>query len=285
MSFIGMASIADSYSVDGSYHYSTFSKLSIPSTATTDVWLDLSVSSGVPKYNAYVGSQYEATQMFGVGNDGIYSGPEPETGKDKRLLTWGAVVPSPAVPVQLTLCDYLMFYPLIDLDSSDEQIMTNTVNLPRYSDGYGVRMMITCSVQAVGAGDYTIVYENHLGEEKSVTQRLQASSTGWLMTSADNAGATTGKTPFVKLASGDLGVRRVKSITAQTIVGGFANVVLVKPLAQLSVYENGTYSEMTLVNDKITFPKIENGAYLNLLAHIQNIGTISIRSDFLFITR
>ena len=42
-------------------------------------------------------------------------------------------------PDHVHLLDYLMFYPLIDLDDDVEQVMDNTVTLPRYDDGAGVR--------------------------------------------------------------------------------------------------------------------------------------------------
>ena len=46
-----------------------------------------------------------------------------------------------ALPMTLTLMDYLMYYPLIDEGTTDEQFMINTATLPRYETGDGVQMM------------------------------------------------------------------------------------------------------------------------------------------------
>lgn len=48
---------------------------------------------------------------------------------------------STALPITLTLCDYLMYYPLIDEGTTDEQFMINSENLPRYETGAGVQVM------------------------------------------------------------------------------------------------------------------------------------------------
>lgn len=37
-----------------------------------------------------------------------------------------------ALPMRMILLDYLMYYPLIDEGTTDEQFMTNTIPLPRY---------------------------------------------------------------------------------------------------------------------------------------------------------
>lgn len=46
-----------------------------------------------------------------------------------------------ALPMTLTLMDYLMYYPLIDEGTTDEQFMINTTPLTRYTDGAGVQIM------------------------------------------------------------------------------------------------------------------------------------------------
>jgi len=39
------------------------------------------------------------------------------------------------VPITMVMCDYLLFYPQVDMDSVDPQAMDNTVTLPRYESG------------------------------------------------------------------------------------------------------------------------------------------------------
>jgi len=55
-----------------------------------------------------------------------------------------------AVPLTMVLCDYLMFYPQVDMDSLDPQPLVNDITLPRYESGEGVRMFLVAQYPYVG---------------------------------------------------------------------------------------------------------------------------------------
>jgi hypothetical protein len=85
---------------------------------------------------------------------------------------------------------------------------------------------------------------------------------------SQNGGATYPHAgPFLPLQTGDTGVRSVQSVTIGGIgdVGLFA-LVLVKPLASISLYEITAASETDFLLDAATMPVIEDDAYLNFIA-------------------
>jgi hypothetical protein len=238
-----------------------------PSVAASGVaggWVDSSVSAGTPIYNAYVGSQLEATPFTGSGNRGIYMGFG-----DRRLVTALFQCRSAVVPAYAALLDYLMFYPLVDLDSSDLQEMDNTATLPRYTGGDGVRIMPVITVASATEVDCTVVYTNAAGVTgRSVTFRLQQRSNVGAI-AAGNGVASSDNPPFVPLAQGCTGVRAIESVQLAAGAGGFASFVLVKPIAQVSIPELNTCSEVSYISDHFGLPTIYSGAYLNFIIKTQ----------------
>ena len=282
MPFNSVKQVADAIASTGEYKTAYLYKPSVTSVASAGRWQDISMSVGTPKYNAYVGVQLEATPMIGNANNGIYVGPVPP-GKTRHILTMGAMNTSATFPLTLLLCDYLMFYPLIDQDNPDTQYFDNPVSLTRYTDGNGVRLMFINSVQSGVPGIATVEYINQSGVLKSVSGGFLASNLG-ASQSNPLASVTLGaSTPFFPLASGDTGIRSLVSITYSTLPGGFCHAVLVKPLASLNVHEQNTYSEISYLNDKMTLPKIEDGAYLNFLAQSTVAAGMSITAELTFI--
>jgi hypothetical protein len=274
-----IATIAKAFEIDGRYQYSFFTKPNIASPGAGGRVVDASVASGQPKYNAYVGTQLVATQLIGSGNDGIYTGPTPEAGYNKHLMTWGMRLISPATVCHYILADYLLFYPLIDLDSLDLQEFDNTLGLPRYTSGEGVHAFLVCSVQSTTPVNATMVYVDDGDVERTTTFRVLAGTTNMLI----NGGGTTSTQHFIPLANGSKGIKRVVSIVIDAAAGGFANLVLCKPLANTQTYEAATHSEVSFVTDKLTIPRIQDGAYLNILLQTMATGAINIRGELLII--
>lgn len=256
--------LADSVADDGREWQSFFYKIAVPA-AGGGRWADCSVGSGIPVYNAYVGNPLEATPLIGAGNRGIYTGPTPEPGQEKYLHVMQAVSAGTGVPGYLLLADYLMFYPLIDGDSTDQQDMDNTAPLPRYTSGDGVRCMIVVASPMTQVGSVTISYTNSDGVSGRIsTAGLVTNTVIGAIANTSNATTAVGAlSPFIPLGSGDKGIRSIESITVSGSPGGLFNAVLIKPLAHLQIRENSTAAEKTMLPHSASCPKIETGAYLN----------------------
>jgi hypothetical protein len=230
-------------------------------------FIDLSMAAGTPKFNAYVGDQAAFTPMQGSGNFGIYTG-EAEPGRTKYLTHWWLQTMSANnIPGTFHMLDYIGFYPLIDLDSTDVQELENLVPLTRHTDGKGLRLMLVITTPSASNADFTVSYTNELG----VVGRIASGSvgvgafTGNIITATESTFAAGKRGPFLALANGDTGVQSVQSITFAASAGGFAALVLVRPLAELTLLESPTVTESDLLMKSGRVVDIADDAYLNMI--------------------
>jgi hypothetical protein len=197
MPFRSVAEVANAVE-QGRHHIQHFFRTGVPgSFGTSNIFGDASIgSSGPPVYNAYLGTALEATQLIGQRNQGIYTGPTLPT-QERYLLSvsltqagTGGFFPS------VYFLDYLMFYPYIDCDSVDEQILDNPVSLPRYTDGEGVRMAFFSQTPSTGAGNsITVNYTNQDGVAKTTVSQIRISgSIG--VNGSGHPGGTNAMSPY-----------------------------------------------------------------------------------------
>lgn len=255
--------VSDCYS-EGRFCEAEYRK--VPALASTaGVWSDLSGAPGNPKPNYYVGDALTATALNGT--YGLYHGgavaPASKHLHKFRLQTASAA----HAPAAYILLDYLLFYPLVDMDSTDEQTMTNTVTLPRYADGVGVEMMLVATNPFLGGAAFFVTYTGADGVQRQ--SRVETSNTTTLIGTLVHAGAptTAGGGQFIRREPGCRGVRRVDSITFLAPNGGLAALVLVKPLTTLMTNEVGTACEYDFATQLPRLPRIYDGAYLGLIGN------------------
>lgn len=239
-----------------------------PSQATTSgLWFDLSMSPGMPPPQYYIGGILTATQLKQSVDGGIYHGPSvaPDS-KYLRSITTQASAAT-ALPMNVLLCDYLMFYPFIDEGTTDEQFLVNTTSLPRYTDGKGVHVMAITTNAGVGGQSFYFTYTNSDGVSgrvsRTVTQNT-SSAIGTIMTS--NTAILNASNPFIGLQSGDSGVRSIESVTMLGVDTGLFSLVLVKPLVQTCFREITVPYEKDFLNPTTSLVKIEDDAFLGFLA-------------------
>ena len=125
---------------EGNFHYSFWRKT--PSqTTTAGIWFDMSMSPGNPNPQYYAATPLVAQQMKRSTDGGLYHGSDHATKSKflKRFLIMSAS--ATGLPMPFILADYLLYYPFVDTGTNDEQLMDNTLTLPRYTDGKGVQMM------------------------------------------------------------------------------------------------------------------------------------------------
>lgn len=237
----------------------TVSFRKVPSQASTaGTWCDLSMASGNPSPNFYSGNELTATYFDS--NKGIYKG----TGNylfEMMAQTSGAN----ATPSTLMLCDYLMFYPQIDMDSVDQQFTDNTLTLPRYTSGDGVMMFVVAQYPYIGGVDFTVTYTNSDGVSGRTTGLVRTNTATNIASFIHSGSFANSFGAFLPLQSGDRGVRYVENITFLSPNGGLGAIVLVKPLYNIILRELQSPSESNCFKDSALLPKIEDGAYLNFL--------------------
>jgi hypothetical protein len=264
----------------GGFHFAQYVRTAV--TATALRWLDYSIGAGIPRYNAYVGSPLIFTPLTGAGNTGIYHGEDTITGETKRLYQVRMSLLTATAPASYLVCDYLGFYPLVDYSDSALQEMDNTLPVARYANGEGVMMMLVNAVPTTANAVVTVNFIDSDDNARSVSFTTVTASLGQIHNNQNGAGAD-GITPFIQLGSGSKGVKSVTSVLSNGAGDGFGHIVLVKPLGGISCYEQNTPNEVSFVNDRMTLPKIENGAYLNFIGIQTSTGTQSLRGELIFI--
>lgn len=236
----------------------------VPAIASTaGIWSDLSGAPGTPKPNYFTGVELTSTVLSYL--DGLWHGGNvsPAT-KHLHKFLFGSVSSSHA-PGTFILADYLLYYPLIDMDSTDAQTFVNSTPLPRYADGQGVQMFLVATNPYIGGQGFTINYTD--ADDVARTTQYIISNTATLIGTIVNAGAptTAGSTgPFIAIP-GASGVKSVQSITFYGSNGGLAALVLVKPLATLTLNEISAFTEVDFLTQKPRLPQIYDGAYLGVL--------------------
>jgi hypothetical protein len=245
----------------GNSHTSTFRKTSAVNT-TTGIWSDLSTCPGHPVTNFYASTPLTAATL--LAREGIQhsSNQSPKQKYLKRITTMG-----PVAPTNLLLLDYLLYYPFLDGDSTDEQFLDNTVPLPRYTNGKGVSAFVVSQGSFVGGARFFINYTNQDGVPGRLS-RVCTSNTSAVSGTLISSGVATGTFGWnIPLQNGDSGIRSVESFTFLGANGGIFALVLAKDLGHVAIREANVPAEKDFLMDTgLNMPEIQDGAYLNFIA-------------------
>lgn len=253
----------------GQYLYASFRKQPTQTTGA-GIWFDLSMSPGNPAPNYYIGAVGTFTPLRQSTDGGLRHGGNVSPSKKFVRKLMAFTTTGTATPLPMKLLDYIGFYGFIDESVTDEQVLDNTVPLPRHTDGKGVQMMPVVVAGQTGGQPFTVSYTNQDGVSGRTTGTVQMSTqfvNGTILHSQQAAAAAENNGPFLPLQKGDSGVRSVQSVT----IGGTGDVglfalVLVKPLATFGIVGVDAPTEVDYLTDMAAVPVIEDDAYLNLLA-------------------
>jgi hypothetical protein len=260
--FKSIDAYADAY-LGGAYTISSFRKA--PTQANTvGIWMDMSMAGGSPVPNYYAASPLISAKLDTQA--GIYHGPGVTPAK-KFLRSLSVFSTSTNIaPSIWYLCDYLLYYPFIDMDAvGEEQILETTLPLDRYQDGAGVRMMMVNVAPTLGGGQFTVNYINQDGAAKTTPNQFCATTGLNIATLTPTSQSGVGWMPFIELAAGDSGVRQVNSITFSVANGGLCALVLVAPLRTIRCREANVATEVESLLHAPALPEIKDGAYLNFI--------------------
>lgn len=231
MGFNGVGEFAQA-DLDGRTWVTGFRKMVASAATTTSGLIDMTYYAGSPPANFYASAPYVSAYV--ESNKGLYL-PTVGAGQTQHLKSLMVMSGSASATTttnqrqRLILADYLMYYPFIDTDAiGEEQLMENTVALPRYTAG----QVIAVSQSASSAvGQFTMTYTNERGETGRISQNTftLAGLTGGGQVASIGL-ATGGYHPYVALQAGDNGVQSIQSVTFTAAGGGLFALVIVKPL-------------------------------------------------------
>lgn len=250
-------------------------------TTTIGIWFDLSMSPGmpVPKY-WFDAAPLTAKAIYQSSDGGFYHGPDVTGEKYLRKITTQASAVT-ALPMNVILCDYLLYYPTIDDGTTDEQVMDNTVTLPRYTDGKGVQILAVTVGSRTGGQQFTISYTNSDGVAgRTTTAVTQNTSTVLGSITGSNRATINASNPFIGLQAGDSGVRSIESVTMLDVDVGLMSIILVKPLTQTCFREITVPYEKDFLIPTSDLIRIYNNAFLNFLClPLGSLAATSLRGD------
>jgi hypothetical protein len=200
---------------------------------------------------------------------GIWHGGNvsPDT---KHLINMSVVTNNAlGAPGMIYLVDLLGAYPKIATNSGSVQNLNNTLTLPRYTDGVGVRAFYSCSAtNGANAQNFAISYTNSasvagrsLGAVVANTASAGLSHLSHSGVGANNFG------PFLPLQGGDAGIKTVETAQFSTASAsaGFIDLVLCKPLAAIPVTTAFIAAERDLLTQLPSLPRIYDGAVIGIL--------------------
>ena len=239
-----------------------------PSQVTTaGLWFDLSMSPGrpVPKY--WFDAPPAIAKAISYSSDGGLEHGGGVSPSEKYLrLTTGIATAATALPLTMVLCDYLLYYPSIDDSVLDEQVMDNTVTLPRYTDGKGVQVIAVSVAGRTGGARFYFTYTNSdgvSGRTSQIAYQNNSAALGTLQNNGQNTNVSAN--PFLGLQDGDSGVRSIDSVVMLDADVGLMTLILVKPLGTSVIREITAPAEKDYFLESGVIPRIYDDAYLSFL--------------------
>ncbi len=233
-------------------------------------WYDFSQLGGLPVANTYPGTALtwktcdettgNGSEIFGLPHGGNVS---TDLKHLLNLSAWSTA--ATGVPGTLMLVDVQGYYPGINMNLNTAQTLLGAPSL-RYANGAGLRMFLTARA-TTGATAHNLAYSyTNQSATAGRTQPVTVSATASAIVphilhsgiAANNYG------PFLPMASGDTGIQSVQSVTLSAASGtaSTAALVLVKPLAQITLSVVGLMTEKDLLNQIPSLPRIKDGACL-----------------------
>lgn len=239
-----------------------------PSQVTTaGLWFDLSMSPGrpVPKY-WFDAPPAIAKQITYSADGGLEHGGGVSPSEKYLRLTTGLATVATALPLTMILCDYLLYYPSIDDSVLDEQVLDNTVTLPRYTDGEGVQAIAVSVAGRTGGARFYFTYTNSDGVSGRTSQTVYQNSAAALGTLQGNGRNTNiASSAFIGLQSGDSGIRSIDSVFMLDADVGLMTFILVKPLGTSVIRGIDAVVEKDYFLESGLVPRIYDDAYLSFL--------------------
>lgn len=278
-----MADIASAFD-DGRFHNQRFYKGAL--TAGDTHWQDWSFGAGQPSYDARIGTAGEFNPYTAVRNDAIYF-PAINSDQHRHLvdMTLQTVASGTnQATLDSVVYDLLGVYPLIDGDSTDEQLFDNTQTLPRYTDGLGVVPVMVNHVSPMIATTTAIMKYNDTDDiEQTVTVGVHLTGQNRVVS---GIGGTLSVGPLsLPLAAGSKGVKTINSIQFSTAPGGLFAIYLIKPLTTIMNCDGNNTTDKIATekqftfNNAFNFPRIYDGAWLGMFLR-PNGGARTINSVF-----
>ncbi len=236
-------------------------------------WYDTMTLGGYPPATTYPGTALTWVTCTESGGDGTTRFGIPHGGNVSALIkhlstmaAWSTA--ATGVPSVLQLVDVQGYWPGINMNVNTAQTLLGTP-VHRYTDGAGCRLFLAARA-TTGATAHNIAMSytnsaNTAGRTLPVTVAATASAIVPHIVHSGTAANNYG--PFLPMASGDLGVKSVQTVTLSAASGTASTAVLVlaKPLATIPLSIASLMTEKDFWNQLPSAPQIKDGACLGFI--------------------
>jgi hypothetical protein len=257
----------------GQFNRTDWNKITGGAAYTAGRWYDLSGLAGTPVANSFPGTALaciNCNEANGNGTDifGMYHGGNVSSSIKHLLNLYAVTGVATGVPAVLMLCDMQCYWPGVNMNSASAQNFTGTPTL-RYTNGAGCRLFLVArATTGSTAHNIAISYSNTVPTSGRTLPVTVAATVSAIVPHIVHSGlAANNYGPFLPLASGDVGVSNVASLTlsAGSASASTAALVLTRPLACLPLTTLGVAGERDLLNQLPSLPIIKDGACLHWL--------------------
>jgi len=271
--FSSMDNFINAISANGQIIRVDWNKNFLPTTAAVaGEWHCLARGSGNPAadtiYNTGTNLAFQATSDTTPGAGGIQHGGNVSPATKHIVNASAFTSAATTAPCILMLVDLLGFYRVTTTTTTGAQTLNNTVTLPRYTSGEGVKaFMWANNATPLGAGtpNLSINYTNSAGTAGRLTPTVlpvgkTAAANGLVLYSGTGVGKYG---PFLPMQDGDSGIRSIQSVTlSATYTSGEFSIGMCRPILTMPITTLGVASERDLMNQVPSLPRVYDGANL-----------------------
>jgi len=247
-----------------------WNKITGAAAYTAGRWYNTFTLGGYPSAGSYSGTALTAVQMTDATTGAIAHGGNVSTDLKHIINTELVTSAATGVPSFLMLCDFLLYYPSINMNLATAQTLTNGVSLPRYTTGDGVMafLEVTATTGAT-AHNVALSYTDQAGNAANALGATTACTASAIVPHLTHTGtAANNYAPFLPLAAGDTGIRSVQTITISAASGaGTAAFVLAKPLCTIPLSTVSVATGRDFLFNMPSLPRIVDGACLGYLLY------------------
>jgi len=157
---------------------------------------------------------------------------------------------------------------------------TMTVQIPRYTDGSGVRAFLKVKTTTGGsAHNLAYSYTNQAGTASRTNPVTVGCNVNNITPAIAHSGTGTNNYEYLPMQSGDIGIQSFQSVQLSAASGGgTADLILVKELATIPLSLVYVTTKIDLLNSIPSFPVIKNGACVSFL--LQAGANVAASSNF-----
>lgn len=236
-------------------------------------WYDTMTLGGYPPATTYPGTALTWVTCTESGGDGTTRFGIPHGGNVSALIkhlstmaAWSTA--ATGVPSVLQLVDVQGYWPGINMNVNTAQTLLGTP-VHRYTDGAGCRLFLAArATTGATAHNIAMSYTNSANTAGCTLPVTVAATASAIVPHIVHSGtAANNYGPFLPMASGDLGVKSVQTVTLSAASGTASTAVLVlaKPLATIPLSIASLMTEKDFWNQLPSAPQIKDGACLGFI--------------------